>query len=106
MISPMQCGHISACSRRVLHRATRAGVTPHALWFDGAHVSYAAHLFRGRRADGIAIIDVQESEGGQSERQTRHLTWAQLRVEAQALNPQAKSPSKINATITSPRGTS
>jgi acetoacetyl-CoA synthetase len=86
------------------HRDTRSGAMPHVRWFDGAHVSYVAHLFRGRPADGIAIIDVQEGAG--SQRQARHLTWAQLRAEAQALNPQATSPWKISATITSPRGTS
>jgi len=86
------------------HWATRAGVIPHVRWFDGAHVSYVAHLFPGRHADAAASFDVQECAG--SQRQARHLTWAQLRAEAQALNPQAKSPSKFSATITSPRGTS
>ncbi|MBB5168499.1 hypothetical protein [Mycobacterium sp. AZCC_0083] len=65
---------------------------------------YLAHLFSGRPADGTATINVQQST--ESQQQTRHYTPAQLRAEAQALNPQAKSPSKIAATITSPRGTS
>jgi hypothetical protein len=53
-----------------------------------------------RPAHAAAIIDVQE--GAQLEQQTRWLTWSQLRAEAQALNPQAKSPSKINTPTTSP----
>jgi hypothetical protein len=65
---------------------------------------YVTHLFSGRPADGIAIIGVQQGAG--SKRQARHLTGTRLRAEAQALNPHAKSPSKIGATMTSPRGTS
>ncbi len=81
------------------HRGTRAGVMPHVRWFDGAHVSYLAHLFAGRPADAVAIIDVQER--AQSEQQTRHLSGAQQRALAQALNPQAKSPWNISIAITS-----
>ena len=73
-------------------------------WFDGAQVSYVAHLFAGRPADAVAMIDVQQGAG--SQREARHLTWAQLRAEAQALNPQAKSRWKISTAIISPRGAS
>jgi hypothetical protein len=69
-----------------------------------AKVSYVAHLFAGGPADAVATIDVQEGAG--SQRQARYLTRAQRSTEAQALNPQARSPSKISTTITSPRGSS
>jgi hypothetical protein len=82
----------------------RGEVMPRVRWFDGAQVSYVSHPFAGRPADAVAIIDVQQ--GARSQQQARHATWAQLRAEAQALNPQAKSPRKIGTTITSPRGTS
>jgi hypothetical protein len=39
-------------------------------------------------------------------RASSYLTWAQRSTEAQALNPQARSPWKITTTITSPRGAS
>jgi hypothetical protein len=82
------------------HRRTRDGTMPHVRWFHGAHDSDVAHLFQSRPANTVAIIDVQEGAG--SQQQTRQLTWAQLRAEAQALNPQAKSPWKISTTIASP----
>ena len=63
-----------------------------------------AHVFQSRPANTAAIIDVQEGAG--SQQRTRQLTWAQLRAEAQALNPKAKSPWKISTTITSPRAAS
>jgi acetoacetyl-CoA synthetase len=81
-------------------RRTRDRTMPHVRWFDWAQVSCVAHLFSRRPAHAAAIIDVQE--GAQLEQQTRWLTWSQLRAEAQALNPQAKSPSKINTPTTSP----
>jgi|GEM_PF-1541287 acetoacetyl-CoA synthetase len=80
------------------HRRTRDGTMPHVRWFDGAHPSYVAHLFAGRPAGAVAIIDVQE--GARLEQQTRCLTWVQPRAEAQALNPQAKSPWQISTTST------
>ena len=82
------------------HRRTRDGTMPHVRWFRGAHVSDVAHVFQSRSANTVAIIDVQEGAG--SRQRTRQLTWAQLRAEAQALNPHAKSPWKISTTITSP----
>jgi hypothetical protein len=63
---------------------------PYVHWFDGAQVNYVAHLFAGRPADAVAMIDVPQ--GARSQRQARHPTWAQLNAEAQALNPQANSP--------------
>jgi acetoacetyl-CoA synthetase len=86
------------------HPRSRAGTMPHVRWFDGVHVSDVAHLFRGRPADAVAIIDAQEA--AESEQQARYLTRVHERTAAQALHPQAKSPRKISATITSPRGTS
>jgi hypothetical protein len=86
------------------HRSARAAVMPPVRWFDGVPVSSVARLLAGRRADAVAIIDVQE--GVRSRQQVRHLTWAQQRAKVQALDPQAKSRWKFSATITSPRGTS
>ena len=82
------------------HRSARAALMPPVRWFDGA----PARLLAGRRADAVAILDVQE--GVRSRQQARQLTWAQQCAKVQALDPQAKSPWKISAPITSPRGTS
>ena len=38
------------------HRGVRAGTMPQVRWFDGAQISYVAHLFSGRPADAVAII--------------------------------------------------
>ena len=95
MAGQVEPNRVPSATRRALTRGTD---------YTQSATRYVAHLFSGCPADGIAIIDVQQGAG--SQRQTRHRTWAQLRAEAQALDPQAKSPSKIGATITSPRGTS
>ncbi|MGB8404741.1 MAG: acetoacetate--CoA ligase [Mycobacterium sp.] len=60
-------------------RSTHVGTMPDVRWFDGAEVSYVAHLFKGRPDDAVAIVDVQEAEG--DERRTRQITWPQLRDE-------------------------
>src|ERR1700757_4840741 len=44
------------------YRTPQAGAMPHPRWFDGAQVSYVAHLFKGRPDDGVAIVDVQEGD--------------------------------------------
>jgi hypothetical protein len=66
------------------YRRTRDGTMPHVRWFDGAEVSYVAHLFRDRPANAVAIIDLQEAAAPE-QRRARYLTWAQLRAEVAAV---------------------
>jgi acetoacetyl-CoA synthetase len=58
------------------YRSPHVGTMPQVRWFDGAQVSYVAHLFKDRPDDGVAIVDIQEGSG--DGRQTRYLTWSQL----------------------------
>jgi hypothetical protein len=76
---------------------------PHVHWFDGAQVSYVAHVFAGRPAEAVAMIDVQQ--GARSQQQARHPTWAQRSQVGQALAA-VEATMKISTTITSTRGTS
>jgi acetoacetyl-CoA synthetase len=46
---------------------------PGALWFPGAEVNYAEHLFRGKDADATAIVHASEL------RELAELTWGELR---------------------------
>jgi acetoacetyl-CoA synthetase len=66
------------------YRRTRDGTMPHVRWFDGAEVSYVAHLFRDRPANAVAIIDLQDGAAPE-QRPARYLTWAQLRAEVAAV---------------------
>jgi len=64
------------------YREVRSGATmPGVRWFDGAHVSYVEHLFRDRRADDVALIDVSESPVPGNGPLSRRLTWTTLRDE-------------------------
>jgi acetoacetyl-CoA synthetase len=54
---------------RVLGRRTMPG----AEWFPGARLSYAEHIFRGKRDDDIAIVHTSE------ERPLAELRWGELR---------------------------
>jgi acetoacetyl-CoA synthetase len=47
---------------------------PGAEWFQGAELSYAAHVFAGRPDDGVAIVCAGE------DRPPRELTWAELQA--------------------------
>jgi acetoacetyl-CoA synthetase len=68
---------------RTPYRSARTGTMPDVRWFDGAHVSYVAHLFKGRPDDGVAILDIQEGDGDQ--RRHREITWSRLRDEVATL---------------------
>jgi acetoacetyl-CoA synthetase len=46
---------------------------PGAVWFPGAKVSYAEHVFRGKRGDAVALVH------GSELREQAEWTWAQLR---------------------------
>jgi acetoacetyl-CoA synthetase len=52
---------------------------PGAEWFPGAQVSYAAHIFRGKRDDEVAIRHASEL------RPLGEWTWAELRARAGAV---------------------
>jgi acetoacetyl-CoA synthetase len=47
---------------------------PGAVWFPGARLSYAEHLFRGKRSDDLAIVHASEL------RELGEWTWADLRA--------------------------
>src|SRR3954447_23170733 len=47
---------------------------PGAVWFEGARLSYAEHLFRGKRSDQVAIVHASEL------RELGEWTWADLRA--------------------------
>jgi acetoacetyl-CoA synthetase len=49
---------------------------PGAVWFPGAEVNYAAHLFRGKDADATAIVHASEL------RELSELSWGELREQA------------------------
>jgi acetoacetyl-CoA synthetase len=49
---------------------------PGAVWFPGAEVNYAAHLFRGKDADATAIVHASEL------RELSELRWGELREQA------------------------
>jgi acetoacetyl-CoA synthetase len=55
-------------------RALADASMPGAVWFPGARLSYAEHLFRGKRSDGLAIIHASEL------RELGEWTWADLRA--------------------------
>jgi acetoacetyl-CoA synthetase len=59
----------SAPYERVLGRRTMPG----AEWFPGAQLSYAEHIFRGKRDDDVAIIHASET------RALAELRWGELR---------------------------
>jgi acetoacetyl-CoA synthetase len=46
---------------------------PGAVWFPGAELSYAEHLFRGKRDDAVAIVHASEL------RDQAEVTWGELR---------------------------
>jgi acetoacetyl-CoA synthetase len=48
-------------------------VMPGARWFEGAELSYAEHIFRGKRDDGVALVAASEL------RSLDQLTWGELR---------------------------
>jgi acetoacetyl-CoA synthetase len=52
---------------------------PGAEWFPGAEVSYAAHVFRGKRDDDVAIRHASEL------RPLAEWTWGELRAQAGAI---------------------
>jgi acetoacetyl-CoA synthetase len=55
-------------------RALADASMPGAVWFPGARLSYAEHLFRGKRSDELAIIHASEL------RELGEWTWADLRA--------------------------
>jgi acetoacetyl-CoA synthetase len=59
----------SAPYEHVLGRRTMPG----AEWFPGAQLSYAEHIFRGKRDDGVAIVHASET------RPLAELRWGELR---------------------------
>jgi acetoacetyl-CoA synthetase len=59
----------SAPYERVLGRRTMPG----AEWFPGAQLSYAEHIFRGKRGDDVAIVHASET------RPLAELRWGELR---------------------------
>jgi acetoacetyl-CoA synthetase len=66
------------CSRpyeRVLGRREMPG----AEWFPGAELSYAQHIFRGRRADEVALLHASEI------RPLAETTWGELRAHTAAI---------------------
>ena len=54
-------------------RALSDASMPGAVWFEGARLNYAEHLFRGKRSDEVAIIHASEL------RELGEWTWADLR---------------------------
>jgi acetoacetyl-CoA synthetase len=60
----------SAPYERVLGNRTMPG----AEWFPGATLSYAEHIFRGKRADDVAIVHASET------RPLAELRWGELRT--------------------------
>jgi acetoacetyl-CoA synthetase len=54
-------------------RALADASMPGAVWFPGARLNYAEHLFRGKRSDDLAIIHASEL------RELGEWTWADLR---------------------------
>jgi acetoacetyl-CoA synthetase len=54
-------------------RALADASMPGAVWFPGARLSYAEHLFRGKRSDDLAIVHASEL------RELGEWTWADLR---------------------------
>ena len=48
---------------------------PGAVWFPGAEVNYAGHLFRGKDPDAVAIVHASEL------REQAELTWGDLRTQ-------------------------
>ena len=60
---------------RVLGRRAMPG----AEWFPGAELSYAEHLFQGKRDDAVAIVHASEL------RPQQELTWAELREQTAAV---------------------
>ena len=48
-------------------------VMPGARWFEGAELSYAQHIFRGKRDDDVAVLHASEL------RQLGELSWGELR---------------------------
>jgi acetoacetyl-CoA synthetase len=55
-------------------RALADGSMPGAVWFPGARLSYAEHLFRDKRPDEVAILHASEL------RELGEWTWADLRA--------------------------
>jgi acetoacetyl-CoA synthetase len=48
---------------------------PGAVWFPGAEVNYAGHLFRGKNEDAVAIVHASEL------REQAELSWGELRTQ-------------------------
>jgi acetoacetyl-CoA synthetase len=66
------------CSKpyeRVLGRREMPGTE----WFPGAELSYAQHIFRGRRADEVALLHASEI------RPLAETTWGELRMHTAAI---------------------
>ena len=60
-------------SSRPYRRVLGERQMPGAEWFPGAELSYAAHVFRGRRDEDVAIVHASEL------REQRELRWGELR---------------------------
>jgi acetoacetyl-CoA synthetase len=54
-------------------RVLASDTMPGAIWFPGAQVNYAEHLFRGKDPDAVAIVHASEL------REQAELTWGELR---------------------------
>jgi acetoacetyl-CoA synthetase len=54
-------------------RVLASDTMPGAIWFPGAQINYAEHLFRGKDPDAVAIVHASEL------REQAELTWGELR---------------------------
>jgi acetoacetyl-CoA synthetase len=54
-------------------RVLASDTMPGAIWFPGAQVNYAEHLFRGKDPDAVAVVHASEL------REQAELTWGELR---------------------------
>ncbi|MGI8805601.1 MAG: acetoacetate--CoA ligase, partial [Thermoleophilaceae bacterium] len=57
---------------RPYERILRARSMPGACWFEGAELSYAEHIFRGKPEDGVALMHASEV------RERGEVTWGEL----------------------------
>jgi acetoacetyl-CoA synthetase len=60
-------------AERPYERVLADRTMPGARWFEGAELSYAEHIFRGKRDDRVAVVHASEL------RDQAELTWGELR---------------------------
>jgi acetoacetyl-CoA synthetase len=66
-------------STRRYKRVLRSRDMPGAEWFPGAELSYAAHVFRNKRAEAIALVHASETQAATP------MTWGELRAQTAAI---------------------